>query len=61
LIIFIIFTRVVLPRRKRRSRSRASARQFTCADGQIPFREATRVQLRRALAQFDAGDVLAQP
>jgi len=61
----IIFTRVVLPRRKRRSGARSlderSVRQFTRACGQNPFREAARVQIRRAPAQFDAGAVLTRP
>ncbi|MEA2770658.1 MAG: hypothetical protein QOD93_3620 [Acetobacteraceae bacterium] len=40
---------------------RASVRQFTRAGGQKAFREAAGVQFRGALAQFDAGDVLARP
>jgi hypothetical protein len=40
---------------------RASVRQFTRACGQNPFQEATLVQLRRTLAQLDAGEVLTRP
>jgi hypothetical protein len=40
---------------------RASVRQFIRAGGQNPFRDAIRVQLRRAPTQFDADAVLTRP